>query len=59
MSHQSAEQNHVDFQTTAQALNNILTEVEKVVLGKRSVVRQMIACLAAGGHLLLEDVPGV
>lgn len=59
MSHPSAEQNHVDFQTTAQALNNILTEVEKVVLGKRSVVRQMIACLAAGGHLLLEDVPGV
>lgn len=49
----------MDFQSAAQALNHISSEVEKVVLGKRSIVRQMIACLAAGGHLLLEDVPGV
>ncbi|GIW91059.1 MAG: hypothetical protein KatS3mg109_1491 [Pirellulaceae bacterium] len=31
----------------------------RVVLGKRHVVRMSIACLLAGEHILLEDVPGV
>jgi MoxR-like ATPase len=33
--------------------------VERVVLGKREAVRLVLTGLLAGGHVLLEDVPGV
>src|SRR5436853_4745822 len=33
--------------------------VRKVVLGKPDVVRLVLTGLLAGGHVLLEDVPGV
>jgi MoxR-like ATPase len=33
--------------------------IERVVLGKREVVRSLIVTLLAGEHVLLEDVPGV
>ncbi len=49
----------MDFHQAGQALNGVLSEVERVVLGKRAAIRQLIACMAAGGHILLEDVPGV
>lgn len=35
------------------------TNVERALRGKPEVVRRAIECLIAGGHLLLEDVPGV
>jgi len=38
---------------------NLLTAVEKVVRGKRDVAEYVLATLLAGGHVLLEDVPGV
>ena len=31
----------------------------QIVLGKKDEIRQAITCLLAGGHLLIEDVPGV
>jgi MoxR-like ATPase len=37
----------------------VLSSVESVLLGKRGAVRTALACLFAGGHLLVEDVPGV
>ena len=38
----------------------IIQEVEKAVVGKRQVLTQMMAAfLAAGGHILLEDYPGL
>jgi MoxR-like ATPase len=37
----------------------VLANVERVVRGKSEVVRLAAACLFAGGHLLVEDVPGV
>ncbi len=33
--------------------------IERVVQGKRSVIDQSLLCLLSGGHLLIEDVPGV
>jgi len=33
--------------------------IEKVFVGKEGVVQNALACLLAGGHLLIEDVPGV
>lgn len=37
----------------------ILTALEAEILGKSEVLRMVAAALLAGGHLLLEDVPGV
>ncbi|TSA88136.1 MoxR family ATPase [Deinococcus detaillensis] len=36
-----------------------LAQLDRVILGKAEQVRLSLACLLAGGHLLLEDVPGV
>ena len=36
----------------------LLHSVETVVRGKRPVLRKVLAALASGGHVLLEDVPG-
>jgi len=33
-------------------------QIEQVIVGKTEVIRQALAALLAGGHLLLEDVPG-
>lgn len=35
------------------------TQLGRIVLGKPRQVRLALACMLAGGHLLLEDVPGV
>ncbi|MGV3492789.1 MAG: AAA family ATPase [Ramlibacter sp.] len=37
----------------------IIANVEKVVVGKRQVVEYALAAAVAGGHVLLEDVPGL
>jgi MoxR-like ATPase len=37
----------------------VLSNVERVVVGKRDVIRLALAALLADGHILLEDVPGV
>ena len=41
------------------ALDPVLAAAGRVVLGKEHEIRQAIACLLAGGHLLIEDLPGV
>ncbi len=33
--------------------------IEKVIIGKREVIVKLIAALLSGGHVLIEDVPGV
>lgn len=42
-----------------QELENVVSEVNKVVKGKERVVRKVLAAVLAGGHILLEDIPGV
>lgn len=39
-------------------LSKIEENVAKVIIGKREVTRLLLASIAAGGHVLLEDVPG-
>jgi MoxR-like ATPase len=43
----------------AALLKEIGQAVERVVRGKRPVIDQLLAGIVAGGHVLLEDVPGV
>jgi MoxR-like ATPase len=40
-------------------LTNIINNVEKVIVGKRNVIEKVMICLLTGGHVLIEDVPGV
>ncbi len=39
--------------------DDCIDEIEKVVRGKRGVITMVLATLLAGGHVLLEDIPGV
>ena len=40
-------------------LQQIVAQVSSVIVGKNTQVTDCVACLLAGGHLLIEDVPGV
>ena len=47
------------MESSNRIIDRILTNVEKVIVGKRSEVEQAIVALLCQGHLLIEDVPGV
>ena len=40
-------------------LNALLHQLNTVIVGKPAQIQDCVACLLAGGHLLIEDVPGV
>ena len=40
-------------------LNQIQEEVNKVIKGKNDTVQKVLAAVIAGGHILMEDIPGV
>ncbi|XXQ67332.1 AAA family ATPase [Neisseriaceae bacterium B1] len=37
----------------------IFKQLNSIILGKQTVLKQLMACILASGHVLLEDVPGV
>jgi len=41
-----------------QTLHNIQNNLESCILGKRGEIKLLLTALLAGGHVLLEDVPG-
>ena len=40
-------------------LNLVRAEIGKIIVGQQSVVDGVLICLVAGGHVLLEGVPGL
>jgi MoxR-like ATPase len=40
-------------------IQHLLNQLNTVIVGKPQQVSDCVACLLAGGHLLIEDVPGV
>lgn len=40
-------------------IERVIRNIEKVMIGKREIAELSIVSLLAGGHVLLEDVPGV
>ncbi|MFD2615868.1 AAA family ATPase [Terrilactibacillus laevilacticus] len=42
-----------------QLIEEMIDNIEKVVIGKRETIKLTIMALLAGGHVLLEDIPGV
>ncbi len=47
------------FDIPTEAINGLIAEIEKVYVGRRDRVELALVALLAGGHLLIEDVPGV
>ena len=37
----------------------LVDNIEKVIVGKRKLIELVVAAMLAGGHVLIEDVPGV
>jgi len=40
-------------------LHRLVDQIASIIVGKRDQIEDGVACLLAGGHLLIEDVPGV
>ena len=43
----------------SEKLDQLRGEINKVVKGKADVVDKVLCAMLAGGHILLEDIPGV
>jgi MoxR-like ATPase len=47
------------LQAAVEKLNAVRSEIGKVIVGQDDVVEGVLICLLAGGHVLLEGVPGL
>jgi MoxR-like ATPase len=45
--------------TLASQLTRLIDQIGSIIVGKRAQIEDSVACMLAGGHLLIEDVPGV
>jgi MoxR-like ATPase len=48
----------LDAEAVATTVDAVLDEVERAVVGKRAALELVLLGILAGGHVLLEDVPG-
>lgn len=55
---ENSQEGDMEFSEVKEFANKLQTNIELVVLGKSESVKMVIAALFAGGHVLLEDVPG-
>lgn len=46
-------------ETTAERCTAVLDEIEQAVVGKRPALRLILTAVLAGGHVLIEDLPGL
>ncbi|MBS1781946.1 MAG: MoxR family ATPase [Bacteroidetes bacterium] len=44
--------------TVENIVSELVSQIETVIRGKRYQIEQVITCLVAGGHILMEDNPG-
>lgn len=49
----------MQYEKEYEIVMQIKEAINKVFVGKEEVVEKVLICLLAGGHILLEDVPGV
>ena len=49
----------MEIQRVAERSQRVVVEVEKAIIGKRNLLRQIMTAVLAGGHVLLEDYPGL
>ena len=48
-----------EFRDAKRDLSEVISQCGSVVLGKERRIRLALSCMLAGGHLLIEDIPGV
>jgi len=53
------ESNVTDISQVSSLSRQVIAEVERAVVGKRALLEMMMASVLAGGHILLEDFPGL
>ena len=49
----------IDVATTSRLAQSVLDEVDRAVVGKRAELTLILCGVLAGGHVLLEDLPGL
>ena len=49
----------MDITKVSELSGKIIDEVERAVVGKRDLLETIMAATLAGGHVLLEDYPGL
>jgi MoxR-like ATPase len=49
----------IDIPETSELCRQVIAEVEKAVVGKHDLLETIMASVLAGGHVLLEDYPGL
>jgi MoxR-like ATPase len=58
--HDAAERlSRADLDAMTAPLERVAAQVNRIILGKDRQIRMALSCLLAGGHLLIEDIPGV
>ena len=48
-----------DLNNVSSKTKQVIAEVERAVVGKRALLEMMMSAVLAGGHILLEDFPGL
>lgn len=48
-----------NFDDSREILNKIIDNVSKVIIGKKNVTEIIMLALVSGGHVLIDDIPGV
>ncbi len=43
---------------STESIHHLVSQIEKVIRGKRPQIEKVVTCLLAGGHILMEDNPG-
>jgi MoxR-like ATPase len=49
----------VQISSITEITNRVVGEVERVIVGKKSLLQEIMAAILADGHILLEDYPGL
>src|SRR5215216_288070 len=53
------ENNVTEIPQVSSLSRQVIAEVERAVVGKRALLEKMMSAVLAGGHILLEDFPGL
>ena len=53
-----AQQERPDVTPVRELGEKLIQNIETVIMGKEEIIRKAVICLLAGGHILLEDIPG-
>jgi MoxR-like ATPase len=56
---EASTQNQSPIPNVAERVGQVVDQVEKVIVGKRGAIELAMVSILSGGHILIEDIPGV